>query len=169
MAQMIEKHAMKIFVFSIVAGLLYFVMIIFYGMPLHDLNLWILGQRYKAIYSYHPRNSILLEKKKYLGGPDDHGSQQCNYVVGEVRSSDLTKEEIKFSYKERSVPSISGLSRIPVGILFFDTETSWKMEYPWGTWWDEINDRFKNATTTIYLVYVAIENYPTLMDLRCDD
>src|SRR3989344_9575934 len=137
MAQMIKKYAVKGFIIFVVSGFLYVVMIVFYGIPLHDLNLWILEQRYETIHAFHPQNSILLEKKKYLGGPDDHGSQQCNYVVGEIRSSNLTKEEIKFSYSGRSVPSMSGLNRIPVEILFFDTETSWQMEYPWGTWWDE--------------------------------
>ncbi|OHA89770.1 MAG: hypothetical protein A3C70_00735 [Candidatus Zambryskibacteria bacterium RIFCSPHIGHO2_02_FULL_43_14] len=84
---MIEKYTMKFFVFFIVAGLIYFVMILFYGMPLHDFNLWRLNMLYGNVEEYHPKNSKMLIKKKYLGGPDEHSSQQCNYVVGEIRSS----------------------------------------------------------------------------------
>jgi len=166
---MIKKYAVKGFIIFVVSGFLYVVMIVFYGIPLHDLNLWILGQRYENIHAYHPQNSVLLEKKKYLGGPDDHGSQQCNYVVGEIRSSNLTKEAIQFAYSGHSIKSLSGFNKIPLEILFFDTGFSWRMEYPWTIWWDELDDRYKNTTSTLYLVYVAVKGYPFLGDYRCDN
>ena len=165
---MIAKYLPKILFFTVLAGFLYIVMILFYGMPLHDFNLWRLEGLYVNAEEHHPYDSKFLMKKKYLGGPDEHGSQECNYVVGEVRSSDLVKDEIKSIYSGSSVSSISGFYRIPIKTLFID-EDNWPVEAPWWDWEDELKNKFNEATSTVYLVYIAVEGYPFLLDYRCDD
>ena len=139
------------------------------GIPLHDFRLWMLEKNFKAAASYHPPESILLQKKTYLGGPDEHGSRICDFFVGELRSSPLSKEKIRRAYNGSSIRSFSNLGRIPLKVLFFDEER-WAMNSPLGDWWDEWYGNLSTSTAqTTYFVFVSQEGYPYLGDYRCDD
>lgn len=129
-----------------------------WGIPLHDFRLWRLKNNFKTDAPlYHPPESWLLQRKEYLGGPYDHGSLVCDYFVGELRSSPLSKEKIRQIY--------AGHFRV----LFFD-EDQWPMYLPLTLWWDEWYQNPLLATSsTVYFVYASQEGYPFLGDMRCDD
>ncbi|OHA89901.1 MAG: hypothetical protein A2832_02070 [Candidatus Zambryskibacteria bacterium RIFCSPHIGHO2_01_FULL_44_22b] len=164
----IDEYLLKGLLIILASCFLYILMIFIHGMPLHDFNLWRLSILYRNVAEYHPDGSEFLVKKKYLGGPDEHGSGVCNYVVGEVRSAPRSKEEIQSAYSSHSIKSLSGFYRIPIEVLFMD-EDNWPVESPWWEWEDEIKEQIKEATSTVYLVYIAIEGYPFLLDMRCDN
>ncbi|MBI4599682.1 hypothetical protein HY732_02050 [Candidatus Uhrbacteria bacterium] len=133
--------------------LLYFFI---FGVPIHDMNLWMLKRAYSRVE--HPAESKVLADAVYLGGPATHGSWRCTYVVGEVRTSLLSKQEIQDAY--------SFSAPLPLAILFFDDE--WPGELPWFTWESEFKI-FKERSDTPYLVYSAKKDIPFLGDMRCDD
>ena len=139
------------------------------GILLHTLMLWGLERNFQVVASYHPRESILIEKKTYLGGPSEHGSLVCDFFVGELRSSPLSKEKVRQAYNGSSIRSFSNLSRIPLKVLFFDEER-WTMNSPLGDWWDEWYGNLSTSTAqTPYLVFASQEGYHFLGDQRCDD
>lgn len=139
------------------------------GMPVHDLRLWIFEKNFQAVALYHPPESILLQKKTYLGGPYTHGSLTCDFFVGELRSSPLPKEKIRQAYNGGSIRSFNVLKHTPLQVLFFDEER-WTMNAPLGDWWDEWYGNLPAATAqTVYFIFASQEGYPYLGDLRCDD
>ena len=150
----------------IVSSLLFFLS---RGIPLHDFRLWLLEKNFQAAAFYHPPESILLEKKTYLGGPDEHGSGVCGFFVGELRSSPLPKGKTRQAYDGSSIQSFNNLDRIPLKVLFFD-EKRWTMNSPLGDWWDEWYGNLSTSTAqTAYFVFAYQEGYPYLGDYRCDD
>ena len=140
-----------IFLFSVI--LIFF----YHGVPIHDFNLWKLETKYELLGRYHGAGSIVLAKKKYLGGPDTHGSQTCSYVVGEVRLSTRSKGEISRTYRNSSI-----------SILFVD-DVPWPTISPFAEWQDELYQLPERVEGNIYLAYVKEEGYPYFGDLRCDD
>lgn len=151
----------------VILSLLYFLV---WGVPIHDFRLWMLERNFKRAALYHPPESIFLEKKKYLGGPHDHGSLQCDFFVGEFRSAPLSRESIRQAYQDHFIRSISGLGWTPLNVLFFD-ERVWTMDSPLGDWWDEwyLGGIATTTPGTAYFVFASQEGYPFLGDMRCDD
>ncbi|MFY9462838.1 MAG: hypothetical protein WAP52_01490 [Candidatus Sungiibacteriota bacterium] len=177
MAPMIAEHPHKtlftiasltIVIPALIISSLFF--LLYKGMPLHDLRLWILEINFRAADSYHPPESTLLQKKTYLGGPSTHGSGVCDFFVGELRSSPLPKEKIWQAYSGGSIRSFNGLKYIPLQILFFDEER-WTMDSPLGDWWDEwyYGNLPAAIAQTAYFVFASQKGYHYLGDLRCDD
>jgi hypothetical protein len=142
---------------------------LFRGVPLHDFRLWSLERNFRAAALYHPTESMLLGKKTYLGGPYEHGSLRCDFFVGELRSSPLSKDKIRQAYNGGSIESFDNTGPVPLNVLFFDEER-WTMNSPLGDWWDEWYGSVSTATVqTVYFVFASQEGYPFLGDLRCDD
>lgn len=151
------KYAFALFLALIVILFFYFD----YGVPIHDFNLWKIELAYAKVP--HPSDSVVLEKKTYLGGPSEHGSGHCSYIVGEVRSSPEPKESIRRAYEGFFVTQ----KRLPITVRFLDG--SWELGLPWMNWEGELEKKYGDATSTMYLVYAAEENHPYWGDLRCDD
>jgi len=134
------------------------------GVPIHDINIWRLQGAFAQANIQHPRHSALLRKKIYLGGPDEHGSRRCIYVVGEARVAPFAKDDINKIYQNASASF--GNEMIPVHILFSDQRDS-PYEMPFIAWQEEL----ANATpeeNTPYIVYITTQR-PFLADPRCDD
>lgn len=148
-------------------GLLFFLV---HGVPLHDFRLWRLEKSFKAAAPlYHPSESMLLQKKQYLGGPYDHGGLHCDFFVGELRAAPTSKEEIRRAYNNQYVRVWGSRKQTPLRTLFFD-EGTWEMELPLTVWWGEWYESPLLATSsTVYFVYVSQEGYSFLGDMRCDD
>ena len=141
-----------------------------YGVPIHDFRLWRLERNFRKAGQYHPPESVLLEKKKYLGGPHEHGSLRCDFFVGELRSAPMPKESIRHAYRDHSIRSINYIGRTPLKVLFFD-ERVWPLDSPLGDWWDEwyLGGTATTTSGTVYFVFASQEGYRFLGDLRCDD
>lgn len=135
---------------------------VFYGAPIHDFRLWVMEQYFANTTIQHPNNSVFLEKKTYLGGPDTHGSGTCVYAVGELRVAKLPEDIIRQEYQDIKV------KKIPLKVFFTDGK-DWPQESPFVNWQDELRDMsHANADNTLYIIYIATK-YPFLGDLRCDD
>ncbi|GEM_PF-1532733 len=149
-----------------------FIMYVFsmlFGIPVHDFNLWRLENRYEKISNFHPSGTKFVKSEKYLGGPSTHGSWQCVYAVGEIRSTKLSKQEIQQAYK--NVPSF-GTRRYPAKFeLHFSDFESMPLIMPITYWLDDLEYTAKSSTSTglFYLIYVAQEEVPFWGDTRCDD
>ena len=151
-----------------VAFVLYFFSM-FLGIPIHDFNLWRLEQRYKEIKEFHPAATKLVKPKKYLGGPDEHGSWACVYAVGEIRRTKLTKQDIQKAYKH--VPAF-GTPKYPAKFeIHFSDFTGMPLFDPLSTWLYDLEAVAKSASTSdlFYLIYTGQENIPFWGDTRCDD
>ena len=73
---------------------------------IHDFRLWMMEQHFARTMIQHPNNSVFLEKKIYLGGPDTHGSGTCAYAVGELRTATLPKDIIRQAYQDIKVKNL---------------------------------------------------------------
>lgn len=142
---------------------IFFYFIIF-GAPIHDARMWMLKHAYSRVE--HPVGSTVLADAVYLGGPATHGSWRCSYVVGEMRSAPLPKQEIRKAYGMKTLSVTFSKTPLPLAVLFFDDE--WPNELPWFTWESEFR-LFENISDTPYLVYSAQKDVPFFGDLRCDD
>lgn len=154
-------------VFVCFLGLIFFSF--FYGEPIHDINVWVLEKSFYAKDISHPDNSVLLEKKKYLGGVSLHGGHRCVYAVGEARTAPLSKDEIRRIYQDTTLRYWS--KKLPLKILFVD-EYGGPYTMPYVNWQDDIMSLSKLSETendTHYIVYVAVERPIILFDYRCDD
>lgn len=139
-----------------------------FGVPIHDFNLWRIEKNFNAVVTHHPSDSIFIKKKKYLGGPDGHGSGSCTYAIGEIRSSSKSKDEILQTYKNLSIFPVGGLKPIPIKVLF-TSDSQWAATWPLSTWWDELHEEKKSTAKVTYFVYAIHEGYPFWGDSRCDD
>ena len=137
---------------------------IFFGTPIHDFGLWVLEQNFAYANIEHPKDSVLLEKKTYLGGEYTHGNSNCVYAVGEMRESSHTKDEIRNAYKNASANSSK--VRLPLYLIFKD-EIDGPYVMPFVIWQDEIWE-VPQSTSTFYVVH-TFRTFPMLYDLRCDD
>ena len=63
-------------------------------------------QHFARATTQHPNNSVFLEKKTYLGGPDTHGSGACVYAVGELRAASLQEDVIRQTYQDIKVKNL---------------------------------------------------------------
>lgn len=150
-------------IFVFLLGVLFFW--IAYGEPVHDINVWWLERSFYATEIPHPSGSVLLEKKKYLGGPSMHGDNRCVYAVGETRSASLSKEDIRETYQGIVVGFWK--ERLPLKVLFAD-EYEGPQSMPYVNWQDELY-RMSPSVNTRYVVYVGTERPILFFDLRCDD
>ena len=151
------------FVITLVFLSLPFILFIF-GNPIHDLNTWILEKNFYVKNISHPVDSVLLEKKVYLGGISTHGDPWCVYAVGEVRSSSLSKPEITDFYRDITVNLWT--EKVPVRVLFGDDHEPYGL--PYAHWQDELRGA-STAETTKYVIYAGTEWPILLFDHRCDD
>ncbi len=129
-----------------------------YGVPIHDLRLWILEQRFTHTNINHPSESVFLARRSFLGGPSEHGSAECVYATGEIRSTILSKDDVLNAYKGKKI------GRFPLKVYFTD-ESELPYEVPFGEWQNGLDNI---GTSSVYIVYASVITF-FLGDLRCDD
>lgn len=148
-------------------GVAFFWLIV--GEPVHDVNAWVLEKGFYASSISHSDDSVLLERKKYLGGPSLHGGNRCIYAVGETRSAQLSKEEIKKTYKDKTIWYWN--KKIPLQIIFLD-EFDGDYTMPYANWQDDLiilSRQPEKTAGTLYTVFASVERRIILFDYRCDD
>ncbi|MDO8579582.1 MAG: hypothetical protein Q7R72_01790 [bacterium] len=134
------------------------------GELIHDINSWRLQIKFYVTDIPHPQ-SVLLKKISYLGGPSFHGDNRCIYAVGEIRTSPLTKTEIRSAYSSISIDF--GRKILPLQVLFAD-EYEGPYTMPYVDWQDELRE-IEVSKDTPYVVYVSAERPVIFYDGRCDD
>lgn len=158
----------KIFLYGMAVFVCLFGVLFFWfahGEPIHDINVWRLERSFYAKGIPHPSDSVLMEKKKYLGGPSMHGDNRCVYAVGEMRTAPLSKEDIRKTYQGVTVNFWKEL--LPLKVLFAD-EYEGLQTLPYVNWQDELYG-MPFSDDTRYVVYVGTQRPILFFDLRCDD
>lgn len=161
--------AVKVFLYGTVIpgfflGILFFW--IAYGEPIHDINVWRLERGFYVKEIPHPSDSVLMEKKKYLGGPSMHGDNRCVYAIGEMRTAPLSKEDIKESYQ--GIVVAFWKEHLPLKVLFAD-EYVGPHVLPFTDWQDKLLALPYSNNNTTYVVYATTQRRILLSDWRCDD
>src|SRR3989344_2956224 len=140
-------------------------LLIVYGEPIHDINLWLLQKKFYTAKISHPSDSVLVEKKTYLGGPSLHGDSRCIYAVGEVRTAPLSKANIRSEYSAESI--YFGKKTLQLRLLFAD-EYEGPYTMPYVDWQDELRET-QVSEDTLYVVYVSTGRPVFFYDGRCYD
>ena len=155
-----------IFLGSIILLLGLLLFLIIYGNPIHDINVWRLEKNFYAKNIVHPADSLLLEKKVYLGGISTHGDSSCVYAVGEWRSSPLSKETILETYHSSGAINLWS-KKVPIKLMFADGYEG-PYTLPYAYWQDDLRSTVTDKNIH-YIVYVSIHWPILLLDERCDD
>jgi hypothetical protein len=130
--------------------------------------------RVRAAYAgiKHPPSSNALVNFSKVGLAAGGNGNHCDYLVGEVRESDDSPEQIRQFYSGFTIPMMdpatsqwaSG-SDVPVTVEFPNTEQSGVLKY------DVADDlrriRAKQTKKTLYVVYVLDGGYEPNGDIRC--
>jgi len=165
----ITVRVFAVFGVAVFCVIIWYVVTITWKMPVHNFDLWRLGRNFQSIDSYHPVDSRLLLKNKYVGGLYPEGSYSCNYFVGEFRSAAQSREEIIRAYGGHFVDSFDGTGRIPVEIRFLDDQGFFD-HHPWYEWQKKLRQSpdLSTAQGSVYLVFASQIGYPPYGDIRCN-
>ena len=170
------KHAyqilMRLFaIFGIVVFcvILLYVIAVTWGIPIHNYRLWVLQKNFRStVQPLHPAQSQLRAEMAEFGNFGN--SNHCDYMVGEFRSSSLSKEAVMRAYAGAIVPSFSSHDKnspLPVEVYFTD-EDIFHNDYTWSEWLSKYLSR-KPATSdkNTYLVFTSSDMHPPDGDIRC--
>ena len=135
--------------------------------PLHTLSLWRM-ERAVASSIQHPAETSLVERFSFLGSRyiDD---AECTYAVGEIRSTNLSIQELLSRYENNTVSIFGFTRRMPVYVLIIDEETLTPIGEPTRDWIDDFVERFNTNEADIiyYLVYLYEPGRSDIGDYRC--
>lgn len=165
----ISHIAMKIFVvlgIAVFCLIIWFIAVTTWKMPLHNYQLWILQKHFRlTMRPIHPPQSELRTEVAEFGNLGN--SNHCDYLVGEFRSSVLSKEELKRVYAETAILSFDKVSRLLVEVYFTD-EDVFERDYLWSGWLSKYlpNQPYAPEGNT-YLVFASSDLNPPDGDIRC--
>lgn len=139
------------------------VLALVWKIPLNNLRLERVERNLRVLAEYHPADSTVLSKRKFVGALYS-GASSCSYVVGEFRTSALAREDIRNAYADVAVPSFKQWTRLPVQVRFADEGF---LDDPWYAWRDEAVEDLE-APENVYSVHVAHTRYSSPFgDFRC--
>ena len=110
----------------------------------------------RQIKLFHPTQSTLIAEVAKVGNWTD--GTKCQFIVGELRSSPLSKEELEKIYP---------YDFFTAGVHFIDDDIFTKS--PYNEWKEKYLKNYKlKENKNIYLVWIADENKSSDGDIRCD-
>ncbi len=135
------------------------ILILMFFNPVHFLNLNLLKSKFIQVQEIQPTGTNFIWRKSYIGGLGSNGNGDCNYMVGELRSFDGSRENVVKQYQKI-------LDRNDdVGILFMDGD-SWPLDSILWDWRGEFLDQNHIEEGKYYIVYIS-QKFPALFDIRC--
>lgn len=165
---MVEIKLMKLFYKTIIISgvtvfsvllliILLFVLYLTYRIPLNNYHLMIFKDDFnKFVDQLHPQQSAYIAEVTEtgnLGGASNH----CDFLVGEFRSSPLSKEMLKNNYFRDSLSS---------GVYFIDDDIF--TESPWSEWKEKyLKDYKPKDNENTYLVWISNDGNSPDGDIRC--
>ena len=155
-----------IFGLAIFIVIIIFLVLLIWKIPIHNFNLWRLNKNFESLSGFHPLSSKQLFKFTDFGNFGESGGQ-CGYIIGEFRTSQLSKEEIMFYYQDLAIDSFEQGEIIPVEVLFLDDGNF--ANYPWSKWASYLYQKIQSPIqpSLIYLVIASSYNYLADGDIRC--
>jgi hypothetical protein len=133
-----------------------FTLYLTYKIPFNNYNLKVFeGNFRKSIAALHPKQSSLIAEVAEVGNWAD--GTQCQFFVGQFRSSSFSKEELKQAYFEDSMSS---------GVDFVDEDIF--SHSPWLGWKENYLKNYKpKENETVYLVWASDDDNLPDGDIRC--
>ncbi len=161
----IALRIFSIFGVAIFCLILPFAIAITWKMPFHNYQLWKMQKNFRStMQSVHPAESHLLAEMKEFGlfGNSNH----CDYMVGEFRSSHLSKEMLRRAYAAVATSSFIGNRLVETDIYFTDEDIF--TDYPWSEWLEKyLPDNRNAAKENTYLIFSGDDGNPPDGDIRC--
>lgn len=141
---------------------------LFYAtVPLHNLSLWRM-ERVLALSVTHPLNSSVVERHSFLGTRYTNTSE-CTYVVGEFRSTSLSREELLLVYKDVTVDIFGFTRAMSVHVVIAELDAPLSLDEPASNWIVNFAQSIgtRTTSTTYYLVYLYEKGRFPWGDYRC--
>ncbi len=134
-------------------------------MPFHAYQLRIMQIRFRStMHSLHPVGSQLLAEMRQFGNFGN--SNHCDYLVGEFRSSHLSKEALRQRYAAVATSSFVGDRLLEVDVYFIDDDIF--THYPWSRWLQEyLPHERPPINENTYLIFSSNDGNPPDGDIRC--
>lgn len=127
--------------------------------PIHDLNLLKMKMSFLEVARIQPIETHFIWQKSYIGNLGSNGSWQCEYMVGELRSFDQSRENVVERYQKVLD------SNDNINILFMDGD-KWPLDSILWDWRGEFLDQNNIEEGKYYIVYIS-QKFPALLDIRC--
>lgn len=141
---------------------------LFYAtIPIHNISIWRM-ERSVASSITHPLDSRVLERHSFFGSRYTDTSE-CTYVVGEFRSTLLSREELLAEYRNIMLNLFGFAYKIPVRIIIADNNISLPLDEPADDWIYDFVQRVDTSQSdiTYYLVYLYEPGRLWWGDYRC--
>lgn len=144
-----------VFLILLLAVLL-FVLYLTYRIPFNNYHLMIFRDDFhKFVDQLHPRQSTYIAEIAETGNLGA-ASNHCDFLVGEFRSSSLSKETLKGVYFKDSMSS---------GVYFIDEDIF--MQTPWSEWKEKYLKDYKlKNNENVYLVWISNDDNSPDGDIR---
>ena len=157
---------MKIIITFFTLLIIGFLILLTWKIPVNNFNLLRLNKNFESLSALHPLSSKRLLKFSDFGNFGESGGQ-CGYIIGEFRTSQLTKEEIMYYYKDLVIDSFKQDEVISLEVLFLDDGNF--AHYPWSKWASFLYQKIQSSiqSPVIYLVIAASHNHLADGDIRC--
>ena|SRR3989344_2677029 len=150
-----KKHKIITTIVVVISSIL----ILMFLNPIHFVNLNLLKLQFIQVQEIQPTGTSFIWRKSYIGGLGSNGSWKCNYMVGELRSFNSSREKVIEQYKKALDDNKNA------GILFMDGD-KWPLDSILWDWRGEFLDQNHIEEGNYYIVYMS-EKFPALLDLRC--
>lgn len=144
-----------------------FIVAVTWKIPFHNYQLWNMQRNFRSsMQSVHPAGSRLLAEMAEFGNFGE--SNHCDYLVGEFRSSPLSKEEVLKNYAAVATSTFIGERSAEIGVYFIDGEF-FKKDYLWSEWIEKYLPNNHGITNeNIYVIYSEDAMNPPDGDIRCN-
>jgi len=165
-ANHIAVRVFAVFGVTVFCAIILFVAGITLKMPLHNYRLWVLQRNFNStMKSAHPVPSELRVEVAEFGNLGN--SNHCDYLVGEFRSSTLSKEQLKQAYAGITTLSFDKISPLPVEVYFTD-EDIFEEDYLWSGWLSKyLPDQHNSSGENTYLIFTSSDMHSPAGDIRC--
>ena len=144
-----------VIIFSII---ILFILFFTWKVPINDIRLMIFQYNFnRSVNKLNPKQSNLIAEVAKVGNWAN--GNQCEFLVGQIRTSTLSSEEI-----ERIYP----YDFFTAGVNFFDMNHEEGYGTPWREWKEKYLKNYKPKDgENIYVVWKSKIDYNVNGDIRC--
>jgi hypothetical protein len=162
---MVRTKPMKLFykiliISSAIVSSIIILFILFFAWKMPFNNVYLTMFQYdfnKSINQLNPMQSNLIAEAAEVSNWAN--GNQCEFLVGQFRSSALSKEEIEKIYP---------YDFFTAGVYFFDNNKEEDYGTPWRNWKERYLENYKyKEGENVYLVWKSKTDYNVSGDIRC--
>lgn len=143
----------------------WFILSITWKIPFHQYQLWKMQRNFRSqMRPVHPKESNLIAEVRefHSSGMSNH----CDYLVGEFRSTMLSKEAVLHAYAGVVTSSFIGNRLVETDVYFSDEDIF--MHDPWDKWLEKyLPDHSSLMHENAYLIFSSDDGNSPEGDIRC--